>query len=371
MIIGASGLPNSAAKFISVATPVEDPLIVRAVFRAAVWPTVLAAVIVAVLSGLVLRSPWSCGIAVVGLVSMVYSLVTMGILRGRGRIVPAASIMPVAVGSGLALLAGAWAAGVTLTPLSAFALYCAGNVIALFVGLAHIARSNPHATPAPAQALAPPHAAVPTSRQLLGFSMWLGIATVGITVVPLVLRFAAVFDSYATVAVIDVAIVLLGIPQRVGAVIVQAVIPHATRVLRKGHVSLTISRREHLMLAVPFTLAAALLAFTPIVRDVFDALGRPAYARSGDYLALALLAAPARILYGLVEGMLVARGEARFMAFNALAISAAASAAIVAMMALGTVTAAFAVFAASWWAIYLCGLARVHRATSAFEPAPT
>jgi O-antigen/teichoic acid export membrane protein len=363
MIIGASGLPNSAAKYISVATPKADPMIARAVYRAAAWPTVVAAVIVAVLSGLVLRSPWSCLLAVVGLTSMVYSLVGMGILRGRGRIIPAASIMPVAIGSGLVLLTLAWVAGVTITPLSAFALYCAGNTVALFVGLALVASSKPHATPADEE-VEPAHAAVPTSRQLLGFSMWLGIATIGITVIPLIMRFAAVFDSYATVAVVDVAIVLLGIPQRVGAVIVQAVIPHATRVLRDGHVGLTISRREHLVLVVPFTLAAGVLAFTPIVRDVFDALGRPTYARSGTYLALVLLAAPARVLYGLVEGMLVARGEARFMAFNAVSISAAASAAIVAIMALDHVTAAFVVFAGAWWAIYLSGLARIHRATS-------
>jgi O-antigen/teichoic acid export membrane protein len=372
MIIGASGLPNSAARYIALGTQADDPLIVRSVFRAGIWPTVVAATITAVVAGLVLRSPLSCLFAVVGLSCMVYSLVTMGILRGRGHMVAAASIMPTAGLSEVSLLALLWLLVHGFTPLDAFGIFCLGNVLGLSVGLLHVARTRPRATveSTPPQEGAP--SAVPTHRELLGFSMWLGAATVGISIIPLIMRFAAALDSYSTVAVIDVAIVVLGIPQRVGAVIVQAVIPHATRALRAGKVGLTISRREHLILTIPFLLLAAILVFTPIAGWVFGALGRPAYAKSGDYLALALLAAPARVLYGLVEGMLVARGEGKFMALNALSISAAASAVIVAIVASGRITAAFAVFAISWWAIYLSGLSRIHRRpTTIPELSPT
>jgi hypothetical protein len=114
-----------------------------------------------------------------------------------------------------------------------------------------------------------------------------------------------------------------------------------------------------MIVIVPFVLVAAFVAFTPIVGWAFDALGRPEYGKSADYLALALLAGPARVLYGLVEGVLVAHGEARFIALNASLIAAGALVAILAATALGSIIAAFAAFVIAFWAIYLCGLQRV------------
>jgi O-antigen/teichoic acid export membrane protein len=210
--------------------------------------------------------------------------------------------------------------------------------------------------------------AVPSARELLGFSMWLGLATVGVAVMPLVMRFAAAFDSYSVVATIDVALVLLSIPQRVGTVIVQAVIPHATRALGKKDVTLTISRREHVIMIAPFVVAAIIVAFTPIVGTVFGLLGRPGYAKGAEYLALALLAGPARILYGLVQGILVAHGDGRFLARNSLSITVIASVLIFALAALGSTVGAFGVFVVACWAVYLVGLARVHRFGPAGQP---
>jgi O-antigen/teichoic acid export membrane protein len=176
-------------------------------------------------------------------------------------------------------------------------------------------------------------------------------------------------DSYTAVAIVDVALVLLTVPQRIAAAIVAAVIPHATRALTEGKVEMTISRREHLIVVVPFVLAAIIIAFTPIVGWLFGALGRPEYAKSAPYLALALLASPARLLYGLVEGVLVAHGESRFLGLNALTITAIASAAILLSVALGSIVVAFSVFVVAFWAVYLCGRARVSRLTSVYEPA--
>ena len=95
----------------------------------------------------------------------------------------------------------------------------------------------------------------------------------GITVIPLVLRFAAALDSYTTVAIIDISLVLFTIPQRMGAVIVAAVVPHATRAIDKGDAHSTITRREHLMIIVPFVVASAIVGFTPIVEWFVDLLG--------------------------------------------------------------------------------------------------
>jgi O-antigen/teichoic acid export membrane protein len=120
-----------------------------------------------------------------------------------------------------------------------------------------------------------------------------------------------------------------------------------------------ISHREHALVILPFVLASALVAFTPLVGWVFTLLGKPEYASSAPYLALALLAGPARILYGLVEGVLIAHGEGRFLALTATLLTALASAMIFAAAALGSIEVAFAIFVAAFWLIYLRGLFRV------------
>jgi O-antigen/teichoic acid export membrane protein len=152
---------------------------------------------------------------------------------------------------------------------------------------------------------------------------------------------------------------LLSIPQRVGSVMLMAVVPHATRALAADQMRLSISRREHALLTGPFLLAAAAVWLTPLIPWIFDALGRHVYAQSASLLALALLAGPARILYGLVEGILIAYGDARFLAINAMAVAALASCLMLAAAAAGSMQAAFAIFVAAVWAIYLLGLARI------------
>jgi O-antigen/teichoic acid export membrane protein len=367
-VIGTSGLPNSVARHIALVAPANDSPIVRSALRASAWPTLVAASVVASVSGILLHAPLAFVLAAVGLSSLVYSLLAMGILRGRGRIGAAASIMPIAALGEVALLAALWRSGWGVTPLSAFAAFCAGNVIGLVAAVVLVRRSA-----SPWAAIDPPAEQVPSPRALLGFSMWLAAATIGISSLPLVVRSAAALDSYTVVAIVDVALVLLTVPQRMAAAIVAAVIPHATRALGEGNLDMTISRREHLMVVVPFVLAAALLAFTPIVGLLFDALGRPQYEKSSVYLALALLASPARLLYGVVEGVLVAHGESRFLALNALAITAIATVAILASVALGSIVAAFTAFVVAFWAVYLCGrvrLTRIMRLASAdYEPA--
>jgi O-antigen/teichoic acid export membrane protein len=173
------------------------------------------------------------------------------------------------------------------------------------------------------------------------------------------------------VALIDIALVLLNIPQRMGSVIVQAVIPHATRALGTKDAGITISRREHVLLIVPFALGAAVIAFTPIFSSLFELLGKATYGRAADYLALALLAGPPRVLYGLVQGVLIAHGDGRFLARNAWSVTIVASVAMLASILLGSTLAAFGVFVVASWVIYLVGLARIaHLSTPGSRFAP-
>lgn len=363
-IIGASGLPNGVARYIAAIAPADDSAIVRSAFRAGVWPTLIAAAVVAAASSIILNSSLAFVYGAIGLSCLVYAVITTGILRGRGRIGSATSIMPIGGAGEVVLLLVLLASGLSVTPLSAFGVFCLGNVIGLIAGISLTMRTDPRRASSPVTLTKNGLIAVPSTRQLLGFSMWLGAATVGIAILPLTVRLAAALNSYTVVAIVDVALVLLSIPLRMGSVIVSAVIPHATRALNKGDKNITISRREHLIVIVPFVLGALIVFLTPVVEWLFDSLGEPAYAESAVYLALALLAGPARVLYGLAEGVLVAHGEGRFLAFNSLSIAAVASGAIFLAAALGSMVIAFALFVVACWAVYLCGLRRIKRLNS-------
>jgi O-antigen/teichoic acid export membrane protein len=354
-ILGASGLPNALARYLAINPPACDSAIIRSALLAAAAPVLIAAFAVAAVAVAVLHSGATFALAPAGLAALILSLLAMGVLRGRGRMRGAAAIMPVAALAELLALALVWRL-VGVSESTAFAAFCLGNIIALVVGAVFVHRTRPRARQADAR-----EGAVPGPGEVLRFSAWIGAATVGIALLPLVVRAAASIDSYTLVAVIDIALLLFALPQRIGTVIVLAVVPHASRALAKEQTRIALSLREHLLVAAPFTLAAAAVAFTPLLAVIFDALGRPVYDRSAGYLALALLAGPARVLYGVVEGVLVARGEGRFLALAALGVAALASALILALALASQMLAAFAVFAAACWLSYLVGLRRMRR----------
>jgi O-antigen/teichoic acid export membrane protein len=359
-LIGASGLPNSVARYISISNRKNDSAIVRSAFAAGLWPTAIAAALVASVSAVLLGSSLAFLFAAIGLSSLVYSLICTGILRGRSRIALAASILPVAAIFEVVPLAVLALSGIGITLLSAFGVFCFGNLVGLVVGAICVLLTAPRAYDG-SSPITGDTDLVPSSRELLGFSLWLGAAGIAIAIMPLIMRSIAVIDSYAVVAAVDIALILLSIPQRLGVVIVQAAVPHATRALDRGDGDLTISRREHLILVLSFATIAAFIAFTPAVRWVFTSFGHPGYAKSTPYLALAVLAGPARILYGLVEGTLVAHGDGRFLATNAWCITIAATMIMLTATLLGHTLVAFAVFVLASWAVYIFGLRRIHR----------
>jgi O-antigen/teichoic acid export membrane protein len=364
-LIANSGLPNSVARYLAVNGPAGDAEIVRSALRAAAGPTALAALAMAAVSGLILKSPLAALLGAIGVSSLMYCAITVGVLRGRHRVGASASIMFTAALCEVAPLALLWFSGSGVSALSAFGCFCLGNCVGLLVGVTLMLRTAPH--PASVAHLAAGEA--PTARRLLGFSVWLGSAAAGLAILPLVVRSAAALESFTEVAVIDVALVLFAIPQRLGAIVSVAVTPHASKAIHHERAHLTISRREHLIAIVPFVLAAAIVAFTPLIESMFDAIGRPEYDKSADYLALVLLAGPCRVLYGAVAGVLIGHGEGRFLATNVLSIAAVASGAIFAIAALGSMLVAFAVFVVALWVIYLVALARLTRIAAVPPPA--
>jgi O-antigen/teichoic acid export membrane protein len=355
-LITSGGLPNGVARYLAMASPGDDDAITRSVIRVTAWPTVVGAAVMAAVSGLILGSPLAGLFGAVGLTSLIYSSITIGVLRGRHRIASAASVMP-ATGLGeVAPLALLWVSGLGVTTLSAFGSFCLGNAIGLIVGIVLMIRTMPHATPDVESS-----AVVPSGRRLLGFSLWLSLAATGMALLPLVVRIAASFDSYTEVAIVDITLVLFAIPQRMGALISVAMTPHASRAIYRDNVTFRISRRDHYIAIVPFVVAAAIVAFTPLMSTLFDAIGRPEYAKSATYLALVLLAGPARLLYGVAAGILIGHGEGRFLAVTVVSVTVAASAAIFIVTALGSVTIAFAMLIPAFWTIYLLALARLNR----------
>lgn len=357
-IIGAVGLPTGVAKYVASVAPADDGPIVRAAIRAAAGPAAFAALAVAVTAWIVLGSPIAFPLGAIGVVSLVYAAVAGAILRGRGHFGYSTLLLPIGGLAEVGLLLLLIVSPLSLTSVSAFVAFCLGNVVALGVGLV-LSRWTGFKPPANgAEAAEPAHA--PSALRLLGFSAWLAAATVGVAVLPLVVRVAAAFDSYSTVAVVDVALVLLSVPLRMGLVILNAVVPHATRALTAGQARLRpLTDREQIFVVVPFVVGAAVVAFTPLVGWIFDALGRPSYSESKNYLALALLAGPPRVLYGFVEGVLTAYGQGRFLAINSLSIAAAASVAILVCATLGSMLLAFSMFVAASWAVYIWGLRRI------------
>src|SRR5262249_28750580 len=90
MIVGASGIPNATSRYVAAVAPGADRAIVSSSIKAPAWPTILAAAITAAASGVLLKTPTAAVLAAAGLSSLVYSLLTTGILRGRGHILAAA-----------------------------------------------------------------------------------------------------------------------------------------------------------------------------------------------------------------------------------------------------------------------------------------
>jgi O-antigen/teichoic acid export membrane protein len=360
-IIGAVGLPTGVSKYIAAIAPADDSAVVRASIKAAAGPTAIVAVVVATTAGIVLESPPAFILAAIGVVSLIYGTVAMAILRGRGHFGYSSFLIPIGGATEVAGLLILLASPLALTSASAFAVFCLGNVAALSVGIWLTRRTSPSRKAGAGQFPEQPSVRAPSARRLLGFSAWLAAATIGIAVLPLVVRVAAAASSYSTVAIVDVALVILSVPLRMGTVVLSAVVPHATRALGTGQVKLkAFSDREQAFVIVPFVIGAAIVTFTPVVEWIFDALGRPAYAESRDYLALALLAGPPRVLYGFVEGVLTAYGQGRFLAINSLSIAAVASVAILACATLGSMLLAFSMFVVASWAVYIWGLRRIH-----------
>jgi O-antigen/teichoic acid export membrane protein len=355
-IFANSGLPNSIARHIAINPPANDRLVLGAAIRAAAIPMVVVGLAMAIIAGSLLHSALAAVFGAFGVSSLVFSQLGTGVLRGRQRISSAASVMPVAALAELASLACLVVAGLRVTEVSAFGTFCLGNVIGLAFAALLVVRTTPRTRTDP-----PSDVETPSGRQLLGFSLWLAGAAAGIAALPLVMRLAAALDSYTQAAIVDLALVIFNVPQRAGAIVAMAVVPHASRAAAEGRMALRLSRSQLALAVVPFALLAVVFAATPVIEWMADAIGRPEYKQSARYAALVMLAGPARVLYGLTAGILIGLGKARFLCLTVLTALFAASAVIVAAAAQGKTMVAFAGFVAAIWALSLITFSQAQR----------
>ncbi len=362
-IFANSGLPNSIARYIAINPPGNDTLVLRAAIRAAAIPMIVVGLVMAIIAGSILHSPLAGVFGAIGVSSLVYSQLGTGVLRGRERVSHAATVMPVAALAELVLLSALLVSPLAVTEVSAFGTFCLGNVIGLAFAALLVIRTTPDADPDPAIA-----AETPSGRQLLGFSLWLAGAAAGIAALPLVMRLAAALDSYTQAAIVDLALVIFNIPQRIGAIVAMAVVPHASKAAGRGKVAIRLTRPQQILAVAPFAIMAVVFAATPVIEWLADAIGRPEYEQSARYAALVMLAGPARVLYGLTAGILIGHGRARFLCLTVLTVLTAASAVIVVSASQGQTMVAFAAFVAAIWALYLVTLHRVQRLSAADAP---
>jgi O-antigen/teichoic acid export membrane protein len=364
-IFANSGLPNSIARHIAINPPANDRLVLGAAIRAAAIPMVVVGLAMAIIAGSLLHSALAAVFGAFGVSSLVFSQLGTGVLRGRQRISSAASVMPVAALAELASLACLVVAGLRVTEVSAFGTFCLGNVIGLAFAALLVVRTTPRTRTDP-----PWDVETPSGRQLLGFSLWLAGAAAGIAALPLVMRLAAALDSYTQAAIVDLALVIFNIPQRAGAIVAMAVVPHASRAAMQEGIAFRISRRQQALAIAPFLLLAAVFAATPAIEWLADAIGRPQYEQSARYAALVMLAGPARVLYGLTAGILIGHGRAKFLCLVVVTVLVVSSAGIIASASRGATLVAFAVFVAAIWALYLTTLSRAQRLSTAEDRRP-
>jgi len=351
ILVGAMGMPDVIVRTLAPLRPenVDDEIAaINAAIRASAGPTMLAAALAAGVALAVLQEPLSAVLVALGVTCWVYSLVAAGVFRGRGQVRRAASVQPLA-GAMQCLGAIGLAAFEALSTSTAIAVFVLGHFTALGVSARWLVRDNqsinayigrPPSTP--------DHAPIPAD--LLRASAWLGAGMFLTAMLPVVIRAAAALDSYATVAAVDVALTLVAMFQRLGGIVLQALLPHHARATKFNASSPAVSLRVALLTSAPFLLLGLVASSTSAPSDLLSLVGASELTEVGPYLGLALLAAPSRLLYGVAQSRLIARDEPHFLAMNALTTTGAGAVMILALAQSGSVLAAFACFAAMSWA---------------------
>lgn len=349
-LLAAAGFPPETSRLAARARVLDRDTraVLRVSLRAAAWPAVAGAVLIGGGTYIVDATPRTAVVALISLPPLVAAVVIAGYVRGIGSPTRGALIQPANfVGQLIALGVFVKLYG-TITYRFVFDAFAVGNWCALLVAMLLLVGARP-LTGRPAASSLDELSVGYSVRQVLGASAWLTATAASVTLLPVVARAAGAVFSLQVVALIDVALLVFGIAERLGAVVTAGMIPAATERAARGAVWVP-SPAKKVMLAAGTVFFVVFLAWTGAVPALLAAFGLDRYAAVEPFLLVVLLAVPARILYAVTIGAAVAEGRVRVLSLTAGAVGVVTSGALF----MATYVAPLAipvVLAAGYWAL--------------------
>jgi len=319
-LLAAVGFPPETSRLAARARVFngDTKAVLRVSLRAAASPAVAGAVLVGVGTYIVDATPRTAVVAFISLPPLVAAVVIAGYVRGIGSPTRGALIQPANFVGQLVALGVFISLYGTLTYRFVFDAFAIGNWCALLVAMLLLVGAHPlSGRPVTSgRGEAPLRYSV---REVLGASAWLTATAASVTLLPVFARAAGAVFSLQVVALIDVALLVFAIAERLGTVVTAGMIPAATERAASGAVRMP-SRAKKVMLAAGTAFFVVLLAWTDAVPVLLAAFGLARYSAAEPFLLIVLLAAPARILYAVTIGAAVAEGRVRVLSLTAGAV---------------------------------------------------
>lgn len=344
-LAGMAGVPVALARLGARVDGPDDRTLLGNALRASALPSVLAAAGMGAVTLAILGSPGDAAIAAAGMPALVLSSMAQGYLQGRDRIWAAASIQPVNTIAQLAVLIAVIATGVDVGVGWVMTSFYIGNVAALLYGALMVFRRVDLAERRPATEDARP-------SRILGFSLYLTLATLAVFLLPILSRIGVANLSYAEVAFFDLALLLYSIPERLAASVVNALIPVASNAQSLARRVAIPGRRDVVVLTALVAGAALVLWETHAARSVLEAVGLERYGDAEPLLLIVLVGAPAELFFMLNVGLLSAFGQSRRLAVLAGAVFGVSLVLVPLAAMLGAEWLA-ALLVLDFWALYL------------------
>jgi O-antigen/teichoic acid export membrane protein len=344
-LAGQAGVPVALARLGARLDRPDDRTLLGNALRASALPCLLAALAMIGVTLAILGSWDAAAIAAAGMPALVLSAMCQGYLQGRDRIFAAASIQPVNTIAQLVVLIAVIAVGTDVGVGWVMTSFYIGNVAALAYGAAMVFRRADLAERRPANEDVRP-------SRILGFSLYLTMATLAVFLLPILSRIGVANLSYAEVAIFDLALLLYSIPERLAASIVSALIPVAAHAQSRARRVAIPGRRDVVLLSAIIGAIALVLWETHAARAALEAVGLDRYTGAEPLLLIVLVAAPAELFFMLNAGLLSAFGQSRRLAMLAGAVFAV-SLVLVPLATLLGAEALAALLVLDFWVLYL------------------
>lgn len=362
LLIGVFSLHIPASRLAARASVTGRRPLALGLLRALLVPGGVAAAAMALITFAVLESTEQAVLAALGMATLALAMMGAGFLRGLGRVWAAAGVLPFNGVVQLVVL-GALVAGGHSGVEQVLGAYYVGNVAAAALVVVLLAPGLIRAPKAKPDAEA-------RTVPLLRAAGYLTIAAASVGALTVAPRVLLATQSYAQVAILDVALLAYTLWQRVTSAVFSAVVP-ARASVRDSERKLFVPSIANALVVTAFAAVVALaLLATPWLEDGFGAVGLGDYRGAVAVGAVLLLAAPAELFVAITAGAIVGAGFDRLLA----TICAGALVAELVLLALvrgGEPVAYAAMVVVAYWALYLGSrpfLARAHVYERTFLP---